>query len=104
MAGSVATVGWKRSSNASDTLSASVIFDNGSPEAFDMHVDTSENSSHDMNMQMDEGDAEHGADMRSGDDTAGMEDTTHDSVRDTVPVPRVLWVPEPGTESFVAGN
>ena len=56
-----------------------------------MHVDTSENSDQDMNMQMDEGDAEHGADMRSGDDTAGMQDTTHDSARDTVP--RVLWVP-----------
>jgi hypothetical protein len=71
-------------------------------EAFDMHVDTSENSNSGMNMQMDEGDAEHGADMRSGDDTAGMQDTTHDSARDTVP--RVLWVPDPGTETFIGGN
>lgn len=55
-------------------------------EAFDMRVDTSENSSPDTNMQMDEGDAEHAEGMRSGFDTAGMRDTTRDSVRDTVPI------------------
>jgi hypothetical protein len=56
-------------------------------EAFDMRVDTSESSNPDMNMRMDEGDAEHAEEMRTGFDTAGMQDTTHDSVRDTVPVP-----------------
>jgi hypothetical protein len=55
-------------------------------EAFDMRIDTSENSSPDTNMQKDEGDAEHAERMRSGFDTAGMRDTTRDSVRDTVPI------------------
>jgi len=58
-------------------------------EAFDMRVDTSEDSSPEMNGQMDAGDAE----MRSGHDTADMQDTTHDSARDTVPMPMVLWLP-----------
>jgi hypothetical protein len=61
-------------------------------EAFEMQVDTSENGSPDMNTQTDEGDARHG-EMRSGDDTAEMQDTTHDSARDTVPAPMVLWLP-----------
>jgi hypothetical protein len=73
-------------------------------EAFDMHVDTSENSNPGMNTQMDERDGEHAAEMRSGDDTAGKQDTTHDSARDTVPLPRMSWAPEQGTESFIAGN
>ena len=59
-------------------------------EAFDMRVDTSENSSSDTNMQIEESDAEHATEMRSGYDTAGMQDTT--PVRDTVPVPMVLWL------------
>jgi hypothetical protein len=62
-------------------------------EAFDMHVDTSESSDSDRNMQTDDGDAEHTAETHSGADTAGRQDTTHDSVRDTVPASRVLWVP-----------
>ena len=62
-------------------------------EAFDMRVDTAEHSDPDMNIQMDEADAEHAAEMRSGYDTAGMQDTTRDSVRDTIPVPLVLWLP-----------
>ena len=61
-------------------------------EAFEMHADTSDNSSPDMSMQMDEGDAEH-AEMRSRGDTADMQDTTHDSARDTVPAPTALWLP-----------
>jgi hypothetical protein len=61
-------------------------------EAFDMRVDSSETSRQDMNMQTDQVDAEH-AEMRNGFDTAGMQDTTHDSARDTVPVPMVLWLP-----------
>ncbi|MEA2706630.1 MAG: hypothetical protein QOH22_1418 [Gemmatimonadaceae bacterium] len=60
-------------------------------EAFDMQVDTSENSSPDM--QMDQGEAEPAVEMRSGADTSDVRDTTHDSVRDTVPVPTVLWLP-----------
>lgn len=56
-------------------------------EAFDMHVDTSENGNPDVNMQMDEGGGEPTVEMRSPNDTAGMQDTTHDSVRDTVPPP-----------------
>jgi hypothetical protein len=62
-------------------------------EAFDMHVDPSDSSNADMNMQMDEGDSEHANEMRSGDDTAGMRDTTEDSVRDTVPAPLALLLP-----------
>lgn len=62
-------------------------------EAFDMRLDTSESSGPDMHMQLDEGDAEHAAEMRSGYDTAGMQDTTHDSPHDTVPAPTVLWLP-----------
>jgi len=62
-------------------------------EAFDMRIDSSENNNPDMNMQFDEGDAEHATEMRSSYDTAGMKDTTHASARDTVPVPIVLWLP-----------
>lgn len=62
-------------------------------EAFDMRVDSSENTSPDMNIQIDEGGAEHAPEMRSGYDTAGVQDTTHGSARDTVPVPMVLWLP-----------
>jgi hypothetical protein len=62
-------------------------------EAFDMHVDTSESSNPDMNMQMDEGHAEHADEIRSGDDTAAAQDTPKDSARDTVPAPLALWLP-----------
>jgi hypothetical protein len=62
-------------------------------EAFDMRVDTSESINTDVNIQMGESDAEHAAEMRSGDAAADMPDTTHDSVRDTVPAPMVLWLP-----------
>jgi hypothetical protein len=55
-------------------------------EAFDMHVDTLENGNPDTRMQM-EGGGEPTVEMRSPDDTAGMQDTTHDSARDTVPPP-----------------
>jgi hypothetical protein len=61
-------------------------------EAFDMRVDTSENSNPEMKMQMGGGESGHAAEMRSSHDTAGAQDTTHDPVRDTVPVstgPRV---------------
>jgi hypothetical protein len=61
-------------------------------EAFDMRVDTSENSNPEMKMQMDGGESEHAAEMRSSYDTAGTQDTPHDPIRDTVPVstgPRV---------------
>jgi hypothetical protein len=58
-------------------------------EAFDMHVDTSESVSPEMNMRMDEGDAEHATEMRSGYDTTYMQDT----VRDTVPPPMALGLP-----------
>ena len=62
-------------------------------EAFDMHVDTSESVSQDMNMRMDGGDAEHATEMRGGHDTTDMQDTTPDSVRDTVPPPTALGLP-----------
>jgi len=62
-------------------------------EAFEMHVDTSESGSPDMNMRMDEGDAGHAAEMRSGYDTATMRDTAQDSPRDTVPALAALWLP-----------
>ena len=62
-------------------------------EAFEMRVDTSENSNAQMNMQMDEGDAEHAAEIRSSYDTTRTWDTTNDSVRDTVPPPMALWLP-----------
>lgn len=62
-------------------------------EAFDMQVDTSENTNPDVNMQMDEGEPKPAVEMRSGDDTADMQDTTHDSARDTIPAPMVLWLP-----------
>ncbi|MEA2766599.1 MAG: hypothetical protein QOK07_3003 [Gemmatimonadaceae bacterium] len=63
-------------------------------EAFDMQVDTSENSNPDMHMQMDQGEAQPSVEMRTGADTADARDTTHDSVRDTVPAPMVPWFPE----------
>ncbi|MDQ6768830.1 MAG: hypothetical protein M3Z54_02445 [Gemmatimonadota bacterium] len=46
-----------------------------------------------MNMQMDEADAGHEAEMSSGSDTAGTDDAGGDSARDTVPVPRLLLLP-----------
>jgi hypothetical protein len=58
-------------------------------EAFEMQVDSSETANPDMNMQMDERSAEH-QEMRSGEDTTQTQDTTHDSVRDTVPPPVAL--------------
>ena len=61
-------------------------------EAFDMHVDTSESSNADMNMQADDGGREDADEMRSGRDTADVQDTTEDSVRDTVPTPLGLWL------------
>ena len=57
-------------------------------EAFDMRVDTADNSDPDMHMQMDEGDAESAAEMRSGYDTDSTQGTIRDSVRDTIPAPR----------------
>ena len=62
-------------------------------EAFDMRVDTSENSNPQMNMQMDESGAEHAPEMRTGHDTARTRDTTAGSVRDTIPIPIALWLP-----------
>jgi hypothetical protein len=59
-------------------------------EAFEMQVDSSETSRPDMNTQPAKGDTEH-AEMRSTDDSADMQDTTHDSVRDTLPAPVALW-------------
>ena len=52
-------------------------------EAFDMHVDTSESSNADM--QMNESDAEHSAEMHGGNDTSEIRDSTDGPVRDTVP-------------------
>ena len=62
-------------------------------EAFDMHVDTSESASPEMNTRMDEGDADHATEMRSGYDTTYTQDATQDSVRDTVPPPTALGLP-----------
>jgi hypothetical protein len=62
-------------------------------ENYDVPVDTADNSAAEMNMQMDEGDAEHAAEVRNGADTASMQDPVDDSVRDTIPVPRVLLLP-----------
>jgi hypothetical protein len=62
-------------------------------EAFDMHVDTSESVSQDMNMRVDGGDAANATEMRSGYDTTDMQNTTPDSVRDTVPPPMALGLP-----------
>jgi hypothetical protein len=55
-------------------------------EAFEMQVDSSETANPEVNMQRDERDAEH-HEMRSDEDTTHMQDTTHDSVRDTLPPP-----------------
>jgi hypothetical protein len=52
-------------------------------EAFDMQVDTSESSNPDVHMEMD---AQPTVEMRNGDDSAEVQDTTHDSARDTVPL------------------
>jgi len=60
-------------------------------EAFDMHVDTSESVSQDM--RMGGGDTEDATEMRSGYDTTDMQNTTPDSVRDTVPPPTALGLP-----------
>ena len=62
------------------------------PEAFDMHVDTSDTSAG-MKMRTDGNDADHTDGMRSGTDTADTRDTTGNSVRDTVPAPLALGLP-----------
>lgn len=54
-------------------------------EAFDMHVDTSESSNADMNMQMNESDGDQSVQMHSGNDTSDTRDSTDGPVRDTVP-------------------
>jgi hypothetical protein len=58
-------------------------------EAFEMRVDSAENGD-DMNMQMDDTDADRADEMRSGHDTPIAPDNTSDTVRDTIPVPRLL--------------
>jgi hypothetical protein len=62
-------------------------------EAFDMRVDTAEHGDEDTNMQMDEADTEHERGMPSADDTASIQDTLRDSMRDTIPSPRLLLLP-----------
>jgi hypothetical protein len=59
-------------------------------EAFDMQVDTSMNATPDASMQMDVDEARPVPEPRSGDDSAEVQDTTDDSVRDTVPAPIAL--------------
>lgn len=82
----------------------------GQAESFELQVDTAEEGNTDMNMQMQDADAEHSADMRSEHDTSEMHehsqardstrlrddrfrrtpsrDTARDSVRDTIPARR----------------
>jgi hypothetical protein len=59
-------------------------------EAFEMRVDSAENGDADMNMQMDDTDADRADEMRHGYDVPTAPDDTSDFVRDTIPVPRLL--------------
>lgn len=55
----------------------------GQAESFDLQVDTTEEGSTEMNMQMQDADAEHSADMRSEHDTAEIHEHEHAQARDS---------------------
>ena len=59
-------------------------------EAFEMRVDSAEAGDADMNMQMEDSNTERPDEMGGGYDTPTAPDDTSDSVRDTIPVPRLL--------------
>lgn len=59
-------------------------------EAFEMRVDTTDSGDADMNMPMGDGDADGIHETGGGNDTPTAQDTTDDTVRDTIPGPRVL--------------